>query len=64
MKNAKFVITLGIGGNFVLAAAVSRVIGFRSDHELNNIDLLANPDFTSIFLTKDWGSFINKLNSE
>ena len=62
MKNAKFNITLGIGGNLWMAAAVGNVIGYRTDGD-GTTDLIASPEFTSLFLTKDWNNFISKLES-
>ena len=63
MNKARYVITIGIGGNFVLSAAVANTIGFKSDHEYNNIDLLANPEYPTIFLARDWDHFISKIKS-
>lgn len=63
MKEAKFVLTLGIGGNVWLSAAVApKTIGYREDGDWMT-DLLVNPDFPSLSLTKNWGTFINMLES-
>lgn len=60
MKEAKFVITLGIGGNFWLAVSVANTIGYRTDTDWVT-DLISNPHYPSAFITKDWNQFINKL---
>jgi hypothetical protein len=69
MQEAKFVITLGVGGNFWLALSVANTIAFRVD--LNFLDfipvyeqqmkLLDSPKIPSTFLTKDWNMFLGKL---
>lgn len=61
MKEAKFVITLGIGGNFVMATAVSNmVVGFRGDnHSL--ADQVFTQEYPNAIITKDWNHFINVL---
>ena len=63
MKNAKFVISFGIGGNLWMASAVANVIGFRNDND-DTTDVIANPEFTSLYLTKNWDDFIHKLESQ
>lgn len=61
-KEAKFVITLGVGGNFCMAAAVAnKVIGYRNDND-GVADMFNNPSYPSMNVTKDWNSFINQLN--
>jgi len=63
MQEAKFVITLGIGGNTWLAATSSnRVVGFR-DAEDNDLsaDILMSPKFSSLTIFKRWNEFINYL---
>ena len=63
MKNAKAIITLGIGGNLWLSAAVSNMtIGYRDDADWVT-DIVTNPNFPSMFLTKNFPEFINKLSS-
>lgn len=61
MKQARFVITLGIGGNFCMATAVSdMVIGFRADsHWL--ADTVFNREYPNAIVTKDWSYFINNM---
>lgn len=67
MKQAKFVITLAVGGNLWLAVSVANVIGFRVDNgaQINHISdmvsSITNPKFSTSFLTPDWNQFINKL---
>jgi hypothetical protein len=58
MKEAKFVVTLGIGGNFCLATSVSDMaIGFRGD---NNpfADAIFNREYSNAIISKDWNRFI------
>ena len=62
MKEAKFVITFGIGGNVWMAAAVANTIGYRTDNE-EITDVVINPEFSNIFITKNWSQFINKLKN-
>jgi len=64
MKQAKFVITLAVGGNLWLAISVANTIGFRADNGVvNNYlnDLISNTEYPSVFLTQDWSAFIKKL---
>jgi hypothetical protein len=60
MNQAKFVINFGIGGGFCLATAVANTIGYRYDD-----DLIADRVFDRVYpnamITKDWSSFIQKL---
>jgi len=58
MREAKFVITLGIGGNTSLSTSVANMaIGYRGD---NNpfADLLFEREYSNAFVTKDWSKFI------
>jgi hypothetical protein len=62
MRNAKLVITLGLGGNVWLAVATAnQIIGYRShtDHDSNADLLLSHFDWFKIH--KVWKDFINKL---
>lgn len=60
MKEAEFVITFGIGGNVWMSAAVANTIGYRTDNEeITNI--VVNPHFSNIFITKDWNQFVNRI---
>jgi len=61
MKEAKTVITFGIGGNVWMAAAVANTTGYRSLDENNITDIIINPEFRNIFITQDWTQFIVKL---
>jgi hypothetical protein len=60
MKNAKLVITLGIGGNFWLSAAVANTLGFRDDVD-KVTDYITNPNYPTVFTTRDWSLFMSKL---
>lgn len=60
MKEAKFVITLGIGGNFCMATAVANTIGYRVDDE-PIADMVFNKEYSNAMITKNWTTFINKL---
>jgi hypothetical protein len=61
MKNAKFVITLGNGGNFCLSSAVSNMtVSYRID-SLWLTDRIFNKEYSNIITTKDWKYFIKTL---
>lgn len=62
MKEAKLVITFGIGGNVWMSSAVANTIGFRADNE-GIIDCVVKPEFQNIFITKDWNAFMAGLAS-
>lgn len=63
MKEAKFVITLGVGGNFCMATSVSNMaLGFRNDN-LSFTDAIFNKEYPNAIITKDWAYFIKKLES-
>jgi hypothetical protein len=64
MKEAKFVITLGVGGNFCMATAVADMaIGFRTDN-LGFTDYIYNSrEYPNAIITKDWSKFIRTLSS-
>jgi hypothetical protein len=62
MKEAKFTITLGIGGNLWLAVACGNIIGWRTDHD-HVTDLICNGAYPTVYLTKNWDHFIDKLGS-
>ena len=61
MKEAKAVITFGIGGNVWMSAAVANTIGFRTKDNNNITDVVINPEFKNIFITQNWNEFILKL---
>ena len=63
MNQAKLVITLGIGGNFVMSTAVSNMaIGFRNDnHSL--AERVFNREYPNAIITKDWNRFIRALEA-
>jgi hypothetical protein len=60
MKEAKFTIANGIGGNVWMAAAAGKVIGYRTDNA-DIIEWIVNPQFENIFITKDENLYLNKL---
>lgn len=62
MQQAKFTITLGLGGNVWLAVASGQVIGCR-DIDDNDVacDIIFNPQFASAKITKVWSEFIKRL---
>lgn len=61
MQQAKFVVTLGMGGNVWLAAAAgNQVIGYREDGDPAT-DIILGPKFISVKMTKDWKTFIQRL---
>ena len=63
MKNAKAVVTLGIGGNLWLSAVSSNLtIGYRDDAGDHVMDTIVNSNFPSMFLTKNFPEFIKKLS--
>ena len=61
MKEAEFVITLGVGGNFCMATSVANMtIGFRADN-LEFTDAIYNKDYHNAIITKNWNYFIQSL---
>lgn len=62
MNEAKFVITLGVGGNFCMATSTAKMaIGFRADR-LNFTDrIFLNREYPDAIITKDWAYFIRVL---
>ena len=63
MSEAKFVITLGIGGNFCMAMAVSNMIGFRIDNEPIS-DAIFSKSYPDATVVKDWNTFIRLLEGQ
>lgn len=65
MNEAEFVITLGHGGNFCMAMAVSNMIGYRMSIDGDQIaDTIFSNNYADAFVTKNWNEFIEKLNSQ
>jgi hypothetical protein len=63
MKEAKFVITLGVGGNFCMATSVADMtVGFRAD-ELTFTDAIYDRAYPNAMITKDWNKFITTLTN-
>jgi len=62
MKEAKFVVTLGIGGNSCMAHAVADMsIGFRADNFDFADQIFHNKEYPNAIVTKDWSYFIKNL---
>jgi hypothetical protein len=62
MNQAKFVITLGDGGNLYMAAATSNVIGFRSDNDPIT-DKIFSKTYSDALVVKNFNDFADKLRS-
>lgn len=61
MKEAKFVITIGVGGNFCMATSVANmVIGYRADN-IEFTDMIFNREYHNAIITKNWTYFIQNL---
>jgi len=64
MKEAKFVITLGVGGNFCMATSVSNMaIGYRNNTADFTDKIFDNRVYPNAIITKNWEQFINVLKS-
>jgi hypothetical protein len=62
MRNAKLVLTLGVGGNFCMATAVANSVGYRVDSEPIADEVFAK-EYPNAFITKDWNKFIQRLEN-
>jgi|ERR1700722_2257140 len=61
MHEAKFVITLGVGGNSCMAHSCSRMaVGFRTDN-LPFGNIVFGREYPNLIVTKDWRYFIKVL---
>lgn len=61
MKEAKFVVTVGIGGNFCLSTSVANMaIGYRHDN-LAVANKVFGQEYSNAIITKDWNYFIKVL---
>lgn len=61
MKEAKFTLSIGIGGNCCLSCASSNMaIGYRNDKN-KLADIIYNQEYPNAIITKDWNRFINTL---
>lgn len=61
MNEAKFVITLGVGGNSCMAHSCSKMaIGFRAD-DLPFANIVFGREYPNLIVTKDWNYFIKTL---
>jgi hypothetical protein len=64
MKEARFVITFGVGGNFCLSTSVANMaIGFRTDNLEFTDSIFHNKEYPNAIITKDWGRFIQAINT-
>jgi hypothetical protein len=77
MNEAKFVLTLGLGGNFAMAISVANVVGYRTDYEDNAEMIFAakyppldynlnqweqNNKYPNVILTKSFDVLLSNLN--
>jgi hypothetical protein len=62
MSEAKFVMMLGIGGNYCMAMAVANMISFRIDNYPIDNDIFSVP-YPDAFMAKTWSEFIQKMES-
>lgn len=61
MNQAKFVVTLGVGGNFCMSTSVARMaIGYRTDN-LDFANKVYSREYPNAIVTKDWAYFIQVL---
>ncbi len=62
MRDAKFVVTFGCGGNYMMSlAASSMAIGYREDNFGWSNALFEGKEYTNAFITKNWSQFIKKI---
>jgi len=61
MKEAKFVVTIGIGGNFCMATAVANVIGYRNDDDEVADYCFSNREYPNAMITKNYEYFMSIL---
>lgn len=61
MRDAKFTVTLGIGGNFTTAISVGKTIGFKTDHEFYSENIFAGKTHPDNFVTWNWNEFIERV---
>jgi hypothetical protein len=62
MKESKFVISIGIGGNLWMPLAVANTIGYRDDNDAV-VNLIGNSQYDTAYIAKNWFQFIQKLKS-
>lgn len=61
MRDAKFVVTMGVGGNFCMSTSVGKMsIGFRSDR-LIFTDRVFGREYPNAIITKNYMHFLNAL---
>lgn len=63
MKEAKFVITIGVGGNFCMSTSTANMaIGFRTDN-LDFTNAVFNREYSNAIITKDWRRFMQAISA-
>lgn len=62
MRDAKMVVTLGLGGNFCMATAVANTVGYRNDGD-PIADRLFSSEHPKAKITKDWNRFVQIMES-
>jgi hypothetical protein len=62
MNEAKFVVTLGVGGNFCMSTSTAKMaIGYRTDGiEFTDV-IFNNREYPNAIITKNWPHFVNTL---
>lgn len=64
MRDAKFAITAGCGGNFCLTSSCAKMhIGFRHDKIVFTDRIFENREYANAIVTKDWNRFISAIRS-
>ncbi|HEY5267651.1 MAG TPA: hypothetical protein VII94_00775 [Candidatus Saccharimonadales bacterium] len=61
MRDAVSIITFGIGGNFTMANAVGKTVGYRVDQEPCANAIFDSKTYPHNISTRDWGFFLKKL---
>lgn len=63
MHQAKFVLLIGIGGNFCMSTAVANMsIGYRNDNSEVG-DIIYTKEYSNAIITKNWDRFIQAISS-
>ena len=60
MKEAAFVLAIGVGGNYCTSLAVANTICFRAEAD-PAVDTLASRNYNDVFITRDFGNLKRKL---
>lgn len=64
MKEAKFVVVFGIGGNFCMSSAVANTINFRRDDEFpltQLVNKINGSHYSNVFTTQNWQQFLLEI---